>query len=68
MPDAPQFPRGRLTADDEGGTLMAVYVKEDCVLLRFPEPTVWVAFPAEQAEVLAKTLLEKAAQARKNRQ
>ena len=62
------FPRGKLNAADEGETQMGVTVDGDCVVIAFPQPTTWLAFPAEQAEELARILVERAQDAKRNRQ
>lgn len=63
-----KFPRGKLNPDDEGAVSMAIGVDQDCVVLAFPRPVQWCAFPAEQAEELAATILARAKDARRNRQ
>jgi hypothetical protein len=63
-----QYPRGRLNTDDEGAVHLAVTVQQDVVIIAFPTPVVWVGLPAEQAETLAETITQCAAEARRNRQ
>ena len=62
------FPRGRLNATDEGEVQIAVGVQQDVVVLAFPKPVAWFGMPAEQAEELARTIIELAQVAKRNRQ
>ena len=62
------YPRGRLNPMDEGAIEIAVGVQQDVVVLTFPEPCKWVGMPAEQAEELARTILARAVEAKRNRQ
>lgn len=62
-----KFPRGRLNPDDEGEIAVGVAVDGDVVVLAFPKPVAWVGMPAEQAEKLADTIKQRAAEARRNR-
>lgn len=63
-----RYPRGKLSVDDEGALAMGVTVKDDVVVIAFPKMVSWVGLPAEQAEELAETLKQRAAEARRNRQ
>ena len=62
------FPRGKLNEQNEGEVQLAVGVQQDVVVLAFPHPVTWVGLLAEQAEELAHTILQRAKEARRNRQ
>ena len=62
-----KYPRGKLNTEDEGQIAVGVAVDGDVVVLAFPTPVAWVGMPAEQAEELAETIKQRAAEARRNR-
>lgn len=68
MKEFKQFPRGRLNSQDEGAIQIAVGVQQDVVVLAFPKRVSWVGMPAEQAKELARTILARAQDAKRNRQ
>lgn len=54
------FPRGKLSNDDEGGIKIAIGVRDKTVIVDFGTSVTWVGFPAFQARELGATLIEKA--------
>lgn len=56
-------PEGKLTEDDNGACFMAVSCVDGKVMLRFPQAVKWIAFPPEQAKMIAELLLKHAADA-----
>jgi hypothetical protein len=60
-----KFPRGKFGQDDEGELRMAVGVKDKTVMLDFGKPVAWLGLDADTAERLGKSLIDKAAEARK---
>jgi hypothetical protein len=67
MPER-QFLRGKLNQDDEGEISLGVTVDQDVVVIAFKSPVTWIGMPAEQAEELARVLVARAADAKRNRQ
>jgi len=55
------YSRGKLNQYDEGALSIAVGHGKETVFFEFPKPTMWVAFPPDQAEELA-NLIKKHAQ------
>lgn len=64
----PDYPRGKLNEEDEGAISIAFTVEQDCVVIRFPKPITWLGLPAELADAMGQRLLERAEEAKKNRQ
>lgn len=60
----PNFPAGRIHADDQGELSFAVAAnpKTKTVIIHFGKPVDWIGFGANEARTLAKLLLEKADQ------
>ena len=62
-----QFPRGKLTENDEGEIRIAIGQKDGKVLIDFGKPVAWIGFSAEEAEQIATTLREHAIECRLRR-
>src|SRR5690242_6907726 len=59
-----QFPRGKLTQDDEGEIAIGIGAAPDgTVVIDFGNPTAWIGFTKEQAKEIAGTLLKHAGEA-----
>jgi hypothetical protein len=56
------YPRGKLSADDEGATQMAIYSQDKTVIIRFPEPVAWIGVDGETAIKMAELLVHHARQ------
>lgn len=54
------FPRGRLTPQDEGGIRFAVGSKDGVVVVDFGKPVAWLGMPPSDARALAESLLKHA--------
>jgi hypothetical protein len=54
----PNYPDGKLNDEDEGEIPIMMGVENGCVILRFPEPTMWIGFPPEMARALAEGLIQ----------
>jgi len=55
-----QYPRGKLCADDEGVTEMAVGVVDRTVRIGFKKPMRWIGMDKQQAIKFAQTILKHA--------
>ena len=55
-----EFPQGKITEDDEGEIKLAVYHRENKVIMDFGKSTAWIGFDAQQAGELASTLIKHA--------
>ncbi len=55
-----KFPRGQLSADDEGATQMAITVKDKTVIILFPHPMAWIGLDKATALTLAAQIKERA--------
>lgn len=62
-----EFPEGKLTEQDEGEIKIAVTDYQGKVIINFGTQVTWIGFTPELAELLAQSLLEKAAKARENK-
>lgn len=60
-----EFPRGKITASDEGETRIAIGHKGDTVVLDLGAPTAWIGFTPDQADEIAKCLTDHAAAVRR---
>lgn len=60
-----EFPRGKFNQADEGGLRFAIGVMERTVIVDFGTPVAWMGLDADTAEAFARSLIEKAAEARK---
>lgn len=54
------YPRGKLNAEDLGGTQMAVGVQNNTVIIAFPKPMDWIGLGYDDAVHLANLLLKRA--------
>lgn len=59
-----RFPEGRLTDADEGELTFAVTVRSGKVVVAFGKPVSWFGMGADQADLLADLLRQRAAQIR----
>jgi hypothetical protein len=50
------FPDGKLDENDEGGVAIGVAIDQGNVVIHFPKPIAWLAFPPEQAIEIAHVL------------
>lgn len=63
-PPAPKFPDGKLNAEDQGESLLAVSTEQGRVRIDFETPSAWIAMPPDQAMNFAEALLKHARAAR----
>jgi hypothetical protein len=54
------FPRGKLTAEDEGGLAVAIGVKDKTVIVDFGKEVVWLGLDAASARQFAKNIMRRA--------
>lgn len=62
-----KFPEGKLNKTDEGEIAFAIRVEHNKIVIDFGTSVTWLGMDAAQATGLAKLLLEKTAQIRRNR-
>jgi hypothetical protein len=55
-----EFPRGKLSVDDEGGLQIAVYEKDKTVIVNFGKSVDWIGLDRDTARQLGQSLIEKA--------
>lgn len=55
-----QFPRGKLSADDEGQLQIAMTVKDKTVIIDFGKPVVWFGMDYHTAMALAGNIMMRA--------
>src|SRR5262245_32045958 len=55
-----KFPRGKLSADDEGETDMAITVRDRTVIVAFTKPMRWIGMDKETALGIGRKLIERA--------
>lgn len=59
-----QYPRGKIRPDDLGEINVRVgYDGNGCVAINFGTPVAWLAMPAEDARLLAASLIKQAGRA-----
>lgn len=56
----PQFPDGKIRADDQGVTDIAIGVRAGRVVMLFREPVTWLGFDYETAIALADSIRDRA--------
>jgi hypothetical protein len=54
------FPRGKLNADDEGGLLMGIAVKDKTVVINFGKPVAWLGLDKMTAIKLGNAIIKHA--------
>ncbi len=57
------FPRGKLTEEDEGGLRVAMAATRGSVVIDFGKPVAWLGLGPKEARAMAATLLKKADEA-----
>lgn len=60
------YPDGKLNEEDEGATVMGLAIDQGRIVIAFPKPVAWIAYPPEGARELALALLQKADEAEEN--
>jgi hypothetical protein len=55
-----KFPRGKLSAEDEGSTPMMIYTQDKTVIIRFEKPVSWIGMDGEMALKMAELLIQHA--------
>jgi len=63
--DDPQFPRGKITPQDEGAISVAIGINNGNVIIQFPSPVVWLGLPPPEAIKMGRTLIKRAREAMK---
>jgi hypothetical protein len=54
------YPRGKLSDDDEGEADLAITVRDRTVVIAFAKPMRWIAMDKRTALAIARTLVERA--------
>ena len=60
-----EFPEGKLVQEDEGELKLGITHHKGKVVIDFGSPVTWIGFTPEQADEIAKTLIQHASEARK---
>lgn len=60
MTDAEQYPRGKLTPDDDGAIEIQIGTHRHAVVLHFGKAVTWIGFDAEAARMIAAAIVQKA--------
>jgi hypothetical protein len=55
-----KFPRGKLTADDEGEADMAITIRDRTVIIAFAKPMNWIGMDKQTALAIGHKLIERA--------
>ena len=55
-----EYPNGRLNADDQGATAVAIGHEKGAVTMQFPRNLNWIGFTPDQAVDIAQVLIEHA--------
>ena len=55
-----KYPRGKMSADDEGETDLAITVRDRTVIVAFAKPMQWVAMDKQTALSFGHRLIERA--------
>jgi hypothetical protein len=55
-----KYPRGKISDDDEGESVLAINVRDKTVIVMFPEPMRWIGMSKETALRVAHKLIERA--------
>lgn len=62
--DDERYPRGKLRADDEGHTQIAVGVRNNTVVVEFATPVKWIGLGYDEAKAVGEMLLARAEEIR----
>lgn len=57
------FPRGKLSEDDEGGLRIAILHREKTVLMNFGNTVAWIGLDVKTAKQLAEAIIHHASEA-----
>lgn len=55
-----EFPRGKMSQDDEGALRIAIGIKDKTIIVAFGTSVKWIGLDKQTATALANDLLEKA--------
>jgi len=55
-----KYPRGKITADDEGEADLAITVRDRTVIIAFSKPMNWIGMDKQTALAIGRTLIERA--------
>jgi hypothetical protein len=55
-----QYPRGKLSADDEGEAGIAITTRDKTVIVSFAKPMRWIGMDKETALAIGRRLIERA--------
>ncbi len=55
-----EFPAGKLNDDDEGGLQMAIFTKDENLIIEFGTPVHWLGMSKAEAKEFARAILKKA--------
>ena len=53
------YPDGKMNEEDEGATTMGIAIDQGKIVIAFPKPVAWIAYPPEGARQLAYAILAK---------
>jgi hypothetical protein len=53
------FPRGKLNADDEGGLMLAITVRDQTLHIEFGKPVAWLAMSCDEAIRFAELIIQR---------
>lgn len=56
------YPRGKLSDDDEGECSVMIFNKDKTVIVNFGKELTWIGFPKENAIAFAQSIINKANQ------
>ncbi len=59
-----EFPDGKLNEEDEGAISTAIGIEDGKVMILWPKPVTWIAFPPDLADQFADAIKERAQEAR----
>jgi hypothetical protein len=59
-----KYPQGKLTADDEGETQIAITVQDNAVIVAFTKPMNWIGLDYDSAKTIGEALLRRAEEIR----
>ena len=55
-----EFPDGKLNENDEGGLQMAIFTKDENLIIEFGKPVHWLGMSKAEAKEFARAILKKA--------
>lgn len=58
--DDNQYPDGKMSEDDEGAISVALGIKDGKVMIIYPKPVAWIAYPPEEAIAFGAAIIAKA--------